>query len=270
MKKLKTTDLKIITVVNNFDCYNKTIKKNKNMNKYSLTVFDNTKENIGIPKRYNSYIRNNIFSNKVKDSWLVFCHQDFAFIENILPKLEKQRKNCIYGVVGASFRWKISIEMKYLKNFFLRKNKKIRGFLNQGFGFNQYILPNKKFFRNNQSVHVRGVGRFNLINDEIFIELGKRFKKPIEVSTIDCCCLIVHSSLVKKYNLLFDENLQWDCYAEEFCLNANFRYGIKTNVICLDSYHLSLGNIETEGFKKSFKYLKNKYKGKNFTGVCFK
>ena len=50
------SELKIVSVVNNFDIYNKCIKNNEFINKYDLIPFDNTSENLGIPKLYNSFM----------------------------------------------------------------------------------------------------------------------------------------------------------------------------------------------------------------------
>ena len=77
--------------------------------------------------------------------------------------------------------------------------------------------------------------------------------------TVDCQCLIVHSSLIQRHKLRFDENLTFDFYVEEFCINASERYDVKLKVIPLKCVHYSGGNI-TERFYNSVKYVQEKYK----------
>lgn len=50
-------DIHIITVVNNFEVYNKFIGENPAMNICRLTAGDNSFENIGISTRYNHYYK---------------------------------------------------------------------------------------------------------------------------------------------------------------------------------------------------------------------
>ena len=65
---------------------------------------------------------------------------------------------------------------------------------------------------------------------------GPRFclKKEL-VDTVDCQCLIVHSDLIKKYHLRFDEHLQFHFYAEEFCIMASEKYNIPSYALSIDS-----------------------------------
>lgn len=251
------SNLKIITVVNDLDCYNKTIKNNPNMNKYEITIFDNIKKNIGISKRYNSYIKKNIFTNKVKDSWLIFCHQDFAFLEDALPILEEQDKNCIYGVTGVKKRkiGNLKFKMKGLIPTFFIKTKVLGiGQIHQGYDPKKF----KKAYKKNPFI----------MDGENFYLSNKLITKPVEVDTVDCCCVIIHSSLIKKEKLLFDENLEWHCYAEDMCLNAKYNHNIPVKVIQFKCKHLSRGDSRNESFEKFFEYIANKYKGKKFCTPC--
>jgi hypothetical protein len=93
-------------------------------------------------------------------------------------------------------------------------------------------------------------------------------RKPKLVDTVDCCCMIVHTSLIKKYDLQFDERLMYHLYVEDFSLNARYAYGVKTKALQIECMHLSLGNA-TRDFYDSLAYLKSKYKGKRFVGTCF-
>lgn len=245
-------DLKIITVVNDFDCFEKTVKINKFMNKYEMFTFDNIKENLPITRRYNSFLEDQIFSKKITDSWLVFCHQDFGFLEDPLEILKKENPKNILGVVGARKR----------KIPFLKKRKIRRGYLWQGMG-NAIELG-----RSEKDVAVDP--NLRIINGTLFHKNRHRqVPKQGIVDTVDCCCIIAHSSTVQKFNLKFDENLLWDMYAEDFCLNAKFNHHIKTKTTPIESYHISLGNNGTEKFIKAMEFVKNKYPKKLFSGTCF-
>lgn len=48
------------------------------------------------------------------------------------------------------------------------------------------------------------------------------------VDTFDCQCLMVHSSLVRRYGLRFDERLAFDLYVEDFCAAARERFDIES------------------------------------------
>ena len=93
-----------ISVVRDPAIYDKTIKNNNYVKKddIKLTYLDNTIENVGISRRYNSFLEQFNFDDP---SWLVFCHEDWEILEEILPpKLEKLDKNCIYGSFGAKLQ----------------------------------------------------------------------------------------------------------------------------------------------------------------------
>lgn len=90
------------------------------------------------------------------------------------------------------------------------------------------------------------------------------------VDTLDSMCLIVHSSLLKKYDLHFDENLAFDLYAEDFCLKAQKDFGIPVEVTGITCVHHSsdLGQKECgERYSKALAYLNEKYKEELFGGT---
>ena len=87
---------------------------------------------------------------------------------------------------------------------------------------------------------------------------GKSFFVTKNVDTIDCQCIIFHSSLIEKYNLTFDENLMFDFYAEDFCINAYEKYKIKTFVLPIKCHHYSYGNFSSN-FTNAVNYTKQKY-----------
>lgn len=78
------------------------------------------------------------------------------------------------------------------------------------------------------------------------------------VDTLDCQCVIVHSSLLAGYELRFDENLKFDMYAEDFCANAFVKCGIQTRVEEIRCMHWSRGVISAS-FDQALEYVRAKY-----------
>ena len=80
------------------------------------------------------------------------------------------------------------------------------------------------------------------------------------VDCFDCQCLIVHSTLVRRYGLRFDPNLHFDMYVEDFCVNAYEKYGIISHTAVIECTHFSKGDINTR-FHNSLDYVREKYAG---------
>lgn len=78
------------------------------------------------------------------------------------------------------------------------------------------------------------------------------------VDTFDCQCLIAHSSLVRSHGLRFDPALQFDMYAEDFCVAAYERAGIESRAIRIDCHHHSRGSLSSS-FRASLEYVRQKY-----------
>lgn len=74
--------------------------------------------------------------------------------------------------------------------------------------------------------------------------------------------IIVHSSLIKKYDLRFDETLSFDLYVEDFCIQAREKYGIVSKILPLKCQHYSYGNV-SKRFYELLKYMRKKYKKSN-------
>ncbi len=222
--------VQIICVVSNFEIFGSMIGKNPFMNGFPIQVYDNTKDNIGIPQRYNHFIDHHMND----DAWLVFCHQDFGFSADPYPRIKDLDRNGIYGPIGAAKK----------RGLFIRQGK---------------ITFSKKML----------LGQIHQArNDNNFFLHGIRLDRPRTVETVDCCCLIVHSSLIKRYELRFDEHLDFHLYSEDFSLNARYQHGIRTRAVQMDAEHMSFGDTSRD-FHASLEYLKTKYKGKNFVGTCF-
>jgi len=230
--------LKIVTVVNDFKLYDRCIRNSENINGYELIPYDNTRENIGIAKRYNDFIEKNIL-NSDEDFWIIFCHQDFGFYTDPYEKLKDLDTNFIYGATGV-----VEYSIRKFKKSKLRFiNKKVRKALGR-------------------------INQFRKRKDGQFFEIhGKFLDKPEIVNTVDCCCLALHSSLIKKFNLKFDENLDWHLYSEELSVNAKKNYGVLTKAVQFDAFHIGEGFCD-ENFYKSWDYILDKHKVEDVVSTC--
>ncbi len=221
--------LKIVSVVNNFEIFDRCIKGNEFLKNAEIIVYDNTVENIGIAERYNTFI------DTIKESddfWVAFIHQDFIFCEDLNLRFKNMDKNSIYGAIGVR-----------RSLFFLQL-------------FPKLIL---RIFR-------RRVALGRIYEGEGDRTVGNIVKNQPKVTTLDCCCCIVHSSLFKKKKLMFDENLKFHMYVEDFCHTAKKR-GVASRVLQLNCRHLS-GGCQDEEFERSVKYVKAKHKIRYISSTC--
>lgn len=228
----------IITVANNLEIYSNTIRNNPFMNRHRLHIYDNSVNNIGIPRRYNDFLSNYL----PEDSWLVFCHQDFCFIENIEPLLDRLEKDCIYGPIGTG-------PIKQLV-FIMSLSK---------YGLERFRIG---FYD-----RWKKVGMITQITSKKRQKMGQFIRKPVVVDTLDSCCMIVHSSLIRKYDLRFDERLDWHLYVEDFSLQAKRAHGVKTKAIQIKCEHYSGGKVD-HVFHESLNYLRKKYGTDRFATTC--
>lgn len=162
-----------------------------------------------------------------EEAWYIFCHEDFELLEPLLPRLEGLDKSALWGVIGAKTKAYCSI-------------------------YHHWQLLGKELECNKDGSNEHFTGHV--------VSLGT----PVE--TFDCQCLIVHSSLIKKYNLRFDENLTFDLYVEDFCIAAA-GYGVVSRVLLLVVRHWSRGNV-LERYHKQEAYLAKKYPNLCSTGTC--
>jgi len=258
--------LEIVCVSNNLETFNQVIGANPNMNKYPITMFDNSNENIGISKRYNSYIEQNITADI--DSWIIFCHQDFGFNEDPLKKIEKLSKKNIYGAIGVKAYFNLKRGLKGLLS------QKTGSYFSCKINLKGLCCKNAKLFDTQEFEPTSGFIKRKLLgqisqgqNSSDFEKSGRSLLFPKEVSNLDCCCLIVHSSLINKYNLRFDENLDWHMYVEDFCINCKKNHKIKSKAVQFDCYHLGIGTLNDD-FYNAAKYVKEKYNLKNLKTTC--
>lgn len=163
-----------------------------------------------------------------KPTWLVFCHEDFEIREPLAPLLERLPHNALYGPIGCA-----------------RKG----------------IFP----FR-----HQVFLGEIEEINRDGSGEpwtVGIPVAPLTKAETFDCCCLIVHSSLIEKYRLRFDETLAFDLYIEDFCAMAKVKHGIESRILPFKATHHS-GSKPSERLFRHLPYLKNKYPRDCFCASC--
>lgn len=222
---------KVVCIVNNYEIFDKVVKNNENLADCEIFDYDNTSENLSVTKRYNDFIKSHVTSDS--DFWTIFIHQDFGFMENLNSVLEKLDKKNIYGAIGA----------KLLKGLFIGK---------EGFKTSISLVFGKI---------LQGQNDFNLK------PYGNKIPFPMTVDAVDCSCIIIHSSLINKHHLLFDENLSFHMYAEELCYRAKKDYKIRTKVIPIKCFHLGKGELNEE-FRKSVDYLKKKFKIKRIPSTC--
>jgi hypothetical protein len=205
--------------------YAKCISGNAFVANLERRVIDNRTKNEPIPVCYNRVIDG---LDRRFEGWLIFCHEDFEFQENISVKLEAFDRFALHGVVGSVRR----------------------GFA--GFG--------RQTVYGSMTERKRAGGM-----DEW--RPGAPIEKAVEVETFDCCCIIVHSSLVRKHGLRFDENLSFDLYVEDFCAAAKIKHKITSLVHPVKCCHHS-GSRPTERLYRNLPYLKSKYPRNCFVGSC--
>lgn len=232
------SNIYIISVCNNNTIYNRVIGNNPYLANCHITKYDNSQENLPIPTRYNHYIE---YELNGQEGWLIFCHQDFQFLEDPASVLARLDPNSIYGPIGIYA-------------------PKYRTFLIQ-FGGQHWIHTHRR-----KEIRPVLCGQILQGEDRQTLSLGKRLKYPQEVDTVDCCCLIVHSSLIKRFNLRFDSQFDFHLYSEDFSLAAR-KHGIKTYACQIKCRHMSPGNAN-ESFWIKYQALLKKYPNEFFLTTC--
>lgn len=162
-----------------------------------------------------------------EDAWYVFCHEDFEFKEDPERALENLDRNTLWGPIGASTKVVLGLYHKW-----------------------QFVGSVEECKKDGSNEHLVGVP----------VPLGTR------VETFDCQCLIVHSSLVQKHHLRFDENLTFDLYAEDFCIAAHEKAGVESRIIPLSVRHWSGGSVQPRYYEQEA-YLNRKYPNACYTGT---
>jgi len=155
-----------------------------------------------------------------KPAWLMFCHEDFEIKQDVSPLLVLLDKTVLYGPIGA----KTSI--RYFGMYYVWQ------LLGQ-------ITESNKDGSNPRLI-------------------GKPVPAGTPIETFDCQCLIVHSELIRKTGLRFDERLSFDLYIEDFCIQAKEEFNVASCILPFNCQHWSSGNIK-ERYHQQEKYLNAKY-----------
>ncbi len=216
-------DIYIITVMNNPAQYKAVVADNPAYREGArLVCYDNTQDNQAVPARYNHFLDTTL----PEDAWLAFTHQDFYFEEDVRPKLLNLDKNCLYGAVGAAHSRAAGRCIKF------RGVKLIKSA-----SFQDLYTVTRGHIRQGRP------------------EGGSRLMRLLpgqsaQVDTLDPCCLLVHTDLIRKYNLRFDPFFDFHLYTEELCLRAAREYGVSSFIAPLDCYHASLGRKNANFYDK--------------------
>lgn len=211
----------LVSVVRDEAMYRRCIAANPFCADCELLKIDNRAQNETIPVLYNRVLDGLVCS---VPRWIFFAHEDFELLEPVdvwtVADLDVTR---LYGVIGG--------------RLVPRKRWLLGGVW--GGAFYGQVLQSEK-----NGTDLKSVGN----------------PTPLDtvVETVDCQFLAVHSSLVSRHRLRFDERLSFDLYAEDFCLNALLSYGSETAIWPIRAWHHSPGNVQPRFFRQKV-YLDAKY-----------
>ncbi len=218
----------VVSVVRDFVMYDKCIARNPFVSNCRLEPIDNRECNEYISVCYNRMIE----KYADVDTWLIFCHEDFQFLEDPMILLNKADKDYIYGPIGGVLK-------KRFHPLFVE--------VWEG-AFQGVISESEK----------DGSG---------MCEVGASVPIGTQVETLDCQCVILHSSLFAKYGLRFDEKLSFDLYVEDFCMSAWLDHTVPTRILPMKCQHYSRGCIAPRFFAQ-LEYLREKYPKYEAFGVA--
>ena len=210
----------VISVVRDWAMYEKCLGKNPNVQDCRLIPVDNREKNERISVCYNRALEG---LEDGMSRWLVFCHEDFQPLENVADVLSLANRALIHGPIGGRLEHR-------------------RPWLLGGFWPGVFA----------------GVVEMSEKDGSCEETFGTLVPASTRVDTVDCQCLIVHSSLVEKYRLRFDECLSFDLYAEDLCLDAKLSHGIETAILPFRCRHYSRGTVLPRFFEQKA-YLDAKY-----------
>ncbi len=162
-------------------------------------------------------------------AWFVFCHEDFDMHENLAKRLGGLDRSFIHGPCGARQR----------KFFGMIAVCEIAGRIEE---------TDKNFMHGYWVGTARPDGTI--------------------LDTLDCMCMAVHSTLVEKFHLRFDERMFFDLYAEDFCAAAQASFGVKTRLVNLNCSHHTRRSGFPSSYAESLAILETKYPDRSFCGTC--
>lgn len=157
-----------------------------------------------------------------REAWFVFCHHDWEVLEDIALKLDGIDKSVLWGPIGAKL-------------------------LKQGDQWRQVYCGT-----------IQERSRDGTVSRTLW---NRHSETGTPVDTFDAQCVIVHSSLVKKLGLRFDESYQFDLYAEDFCVMAKENHGVPSKILRVECRHNSILESMSErlSFFEMVHYFNNKW-----------
>ncbi|CAM3951038.1 glycosyltransferase [Smaragdicoccus niigatensis] len=222
------------------EIFEKYVGSNTNIPANAVQLYDNTTENVGIASRYNDFI-----DNQMGDGWVVFMHHDMQFDEPLQPRLSVTPRDSIYGVIGTV----------------VEQGRRYVHF--GGDGRKRPKIERGAFTR----IRIHGLVKcLKTLSPSGYVG-EKAVGLPI-VDTVDCCCVIVHSSLIRKHRLRFDPDFPWHFYSEKFSLDARENHGVRTRAIQIDCGHYGHGEIDGE-FKRCRQILIDTFGEGTFSSTCY-
>lgn len=239
----------LVCVSHKPDVLSQHVLENPHVRDYAITHYDNRYENAGIAERYNHFIQYRL--PEIPDSWIAFIHHDFQFDEDPGPMLDRLDARHIYGPIGAFLESSPPQYHLTISRRAWRLPKLVR-YLHYSPGVAGEVGCNP------MHETIKGSGK-----------CGQPISKPTPVDTLDCCCLIVHSSLIRKHSLKFDNLFGRHLYSEDFSLVAKQQAGIKTLAIDFKCSHLSGTTGLDQSFKDHLLQLLAKHPGIDFASTCY-
>lgn len=163
-----------------------------------------------------------------KPCWLLFVHQDFELLEPLLPKIQHLDPHHIYGPYGA-------------------RTQRRYGF------YYHWMLTGQMRISERDGSHC-------------FLS-GNPAKIGAPTETFDCCCFLIHTDWLKKTGFRFDENLSFDLYAEDLCVQAQEVYHTQPVMLPLLAQHYAFHPTPPRYYEQEA-YLNKKYRTCAYTGQC--
>ncbi len=91
------THLTVVSVVRDFEMYDRCIKNNPHLAGARLVAFDNREDNLPIPVRYNAFLD----ALPADTEWILFAHEDFELREDPRPLLARRNPLLPLGHIGT-------------------------------------------------------------------------------------------------------------------------------------------------------------------------
>lgn len=146
-----------------------------------------------------------------QEAWFVFCHSDWQVLEDLTDKLENLDKNSLWGPIGAK------------------------------------LLKNNREWIQIYCGSIQERSRDGAVSHTLW---NRHSDTGTLVDSFDAQCLIVHSTLVQRFGLRFDESYKFDLYVEDFCVTAAENFSIPSKVLRLECCHHSI--VESMDGRESF------------------